>query len=465
MPSEKAVLHDPNRVAASSVRDRVRAKREVFDKLLPEMKARAFTAAGMENMVALARVQEAVAKVPEGGDWKSARRQIAAELVGEWDAQAKKAKVDSATLAAAARRRAETILQVNVSQARAVSRYAEQQAFKDDFPYLMYETVGDSRSRPSHAALDGKILPVDDPFWKDHYPPWEFGCRCIAIGITAEEAEAKGVMTPDEKRKFEIDNPPAPGSYHNSPAELKIPLDEIVSGKSPEEAAYFAGTAIDHRVTLPDGTEQSVWRWSLDIKPGLDGAQAAARKHVAEKIVLAGIGADSPTRIEALNKATEAFSAARVALKLPKLPEIKAVYEAGVPASVTSAPDGTTVRMSFNPDEFADLDGLFKSNVANRLEAGVVRHNAIPSAEEAAKSIAFHEFGHVVFNQSKLKDKELRLLDAFFRAEDAGDIDSISEYALSKPDGSEFFAEAFAMKANGEFLPDYILKLINEVMS
>lgn len=464
MPSEKAVLYDPNRVAASSVRDRVRAKREVFDKLLPEMKARAFTAAGIENMDALARVQEAVARVPEGGDWKNARKQIAAELVGEWDEQAKKAKVDPDTLAAAARRRAETILQVNVSQARAVSRYAEQQAFKEDYPYLMYETVGDSRSRPSHAALDGKILPVDDPFWKDHYPPWEFGCRCIAIGMTAEEAEAKGVMTPDEKRKFEIDNPPEPGSYHNSPAELKIPLDEIVSGKSPEEAAYFAGTAIDHRVTLPDGTEQSVWRWFLDIKPGLDGAQAAARKHVAEKVVIDGIGADSPARIEALNKAIEAFSAARVSLKLPKVPEMTATFNAGVPASATSAPDGTPLRISFNPDEFSDLDGLFKKSVADRLEAGIVRHNAIPSAEEAAKSIAFHEFGHLLFNQSRLKDKEVRLVEVFRQAKDSGDIDSISVYAKAKPAGQEFFSEAFAMWKNGEYLPDYIVNLIKEVL-
>ena len=464
MPSKKAVLYDPNRVAASSVRDRVRAKREVFDKLLPEMKARAFTAAGMENMAALARVQEAVAKVPEGGDWKSARKQIAAELVGEWDAQAKKAKVDPATLAAAARRRAETILQVNVSQARAVSRYAEQQAFKEDFPYLMYETVGDSRSRPSHAALDGKILPVDDPFWKDHYPPWEFGCRCIAIGITAEEAEAKGVMTPDEKRKFEIDNPPAPGSYHNSPAELKIPLDEIVSGKSPEEAAYFAGTAIDHRVTLPDGTEQSVWRWSLDIKPGLDGAEAAARKHVAEQLVLDGIGADSPARIEALNKATEAFSAARVALKQPKLPEFGVTYKKNVYAEVVSDRVGNPGSINFNPDEFQRLEETFQHDVVDRLEAGKVRYSAIPSAEEAAKSIAFHEFGHVVFNRSSLKDKEVRLVETYHMAISSGDIDSVSEYAKETKSGSEFFAEVFAMYKNGEYLPDYVLKLIKEIV-
>lgn len=217
-------------------------------------------------------------------------------------------------------------------------------------------------------------------------------------------------------------------------------------------------------MTLPDGSEQSVWRWSLDIKPGLDGAQASARKHVAEKIVLDGIAADSPSRIEATNKATEAFSAARVALKQPKLPEFGVTYEKNVYAEVVSKNDGSPVSINFNPDVFENLDAAFKESVVDRLESGEIRMNAIPSAAEAAKSIAFHEFGHVLFNQSKLKDKDVRLVEAFHRAQDSGDIRSISEYADFKPSGREFFAEAFAMLKNGEYLPDYVVNLIKEVL-
>ena len=144
---------------------------------------------------------------------------------------------------------------------------------------------------------------------------------------------------------------------------------------------------------------------------------------------------------------------------------MKASYKDGVSASVTSSPDGDPLHISFNPDEFADLDGLFKTSVSDRLEEGIVRHNAIPSAAETAKSIAFHEFGHVVFNRSRLKDKELRLVRTYHRAIENGDIDAISIYAQAKPDGSEFFAEAFSMLKNGEYLPDYIIKLIKEVIS
>lgn len=463
MPSDKAVLYDPNSRAAANIRDRTRVKREVFDTLLPEMKARAFEVTGIDDMKSLGRVQEAVAKIPEGGDWRTARKQVAAEIAEQWSATSGGANPEN--LAEAAKRRAETILQTNVFQAYSASHYAEQQAFKDSFPYLKYITRGDSHTRASHAELDGKILPVDDPFWKDHYPPWEYGCRCIVVGMTLEEAEAAGVMTEKDKEQFaNTYGTPDQNAYHHDPGKLNIPLSEIVEGKDPEQAAYFAGTALDNRVTMPDGTEQSVWRWTLDIKPGLKGATDAARKHVAETLSLDGIDAGDAARIEALNKATEAFSATRVALKLPKVPEFTTTYETGVPSTVTSAPDGTPVRISFNPDAFSRLDEVFAKNVSGRLEAGIIRHNAIPSAAEAGKCIALHEFGHVVFNTARIKDKRLRLLDVFHRACDSGDIDAISEYARFKPSGSEFFAESFTMWKNGEYLPDYVVKFIMEVL-
>jgi SPP1 gp7 family putative phage head morphogenesis protein len=45
-------------------------------------------------------------------------------------------------------------------------------------PLLQYDTAGDNRVRPAHQALDSIIRPVNDAFWKNHYPPLDFGCRC-----------------------------------------------------------------------------------------------------------------------------------------------------------------------------------------------------------------------------------------------------------------------------------------------
>lgn len=55
------------------------------------------------------------------------------------------------------------------------------------FPNLVYRTVGDGRVRPEHAALNGVIKPIDDPFWKAYYPPNGWRCRCTVMN-TAEKA-------------------------------------------------------------------------------------------------------------------------------------------------------------------------------------------------------------------------------------------------------------------------------------
>jgi len=46
-----------------------------------------------------------------------------------------------------------------------------------------YSAVGDDRTRPSHAALDGTRLPKGDPMWMEIAPPNGFQCRCKRIEI------------------------------------------------------------------------------------------------------------------------------------------------------------------------------------------------------------------------------------------------------------------------------------------
>lgn len=55
------------------------------------------------------------------------------------------------------------------------------------FPNLVYRTVGDGRVRPEHAALNGIIKTIDDPFWQTYYPPNGWRCRCTVMN-TAEKA-------------------------------------------------------------------------------------------------------------------------------------------------------------------------------------------------------------------------------------------------------------------------------------
>ncbi len=47
----------------------------------------------------------------------------------------------------------------------------------------------DARVRPTHAALDGVVLPSNHEFWKTHTGPWEWGCRCQKIWLSQDDKE------------------------------------------------------------------------------------------------------------------------------------------------------------------------------------------------------------------------------------------------------------------------------------
>src|SRR5574343_883961 len=49
-----------------------------------------------------------------------------------------------------------------------------------------YVTVGDDRVRIEHAAWEGEQLKKSDPWWKSHWPPNGWACRCTCIEIFDE---------------------------------------------------------------------------------------------------------------------------------------------------------------------------------------------------------------------------------------------------------------------------------------
>lgn len=77
------------------------------------------------------------------------------------------------------------------AQAEAASRWQEHLDNADILPFLRYKTMGDDLVREDHAALDGVIRPIDDPFWDVYYPPNGWRCRCYVEG-TSDEPNGKG---------------------------------------------------------------------------------------------------------------------------------------------------------------------------------------------------------------------------------------------------------------------------------
>ena len=84
--------------------------------------------------------------------------------------------------------RLDNIFRTNIQGAYGRGRWYQQQANKDERPYLMRDGINDIRQRDSHRKMDGVVRHIDDPFWNEFYPPDGYRCRCIARSLTKSQA-------------------------------------------------------------------------------------------------------------------------------------------------------------------------------------------------------------------------------------------------------------------------------------
>jgi hypothetical protein len=115
--------------------------------------------------------------------------------------------------------RTELIMMTNLRTAAAAGRYqqlTDPETVKNR-PYWMWRHRDSRLPRPLHVSWDGLVLPADDPWFKTHFPPCGFGCRCTVLALSGRDLERMGKDGPDE--------PPDDGSY---------PYTDPLTGKARE---------------------------------------------------------------------------------------------------------------------------------------------------------------------------------------------------------------------------------------
>lgn len=243
----------PHEEAAAIIAQKPILAKRVFDRLLPELRGRAFTITGIESANVMQAVRDEIAALPRGTTWTTAKANIVDALspyLGDEGAEA----------------RATLLLRTHGFQAFQAAnwRLAHED---DDTTHLQYLATEDDRVRDTHLALNGIVLPKDDPFWNEHYPPWEWNCRCRVRSMNPDLVEMAREddkqRNPEDQlvmegpmlrklregtiirgtRTFDVLPPQGKDAYRFDPRNLTIPLDELRQRYDAEVWAQFVRMA------------------------------------------------------------------------------------------------------------------------------------------------------------------------------------------------------------------------------
>lgn len=152
-----------------------------FKELWNEQKVNAFAVSGVSNMDTVMDLYKSLGKaISEGqsfGAWKKQHTDL-------WEQKGWTGK--SAW-------RVDNVFRTNVQTAFQIGRFKQMSQSFDVLPLLMYSAVSDSRTRPTHLALNGKVYRHDDQFWDSWYPPNGYRCRCTVRPLSESQAKRKGI--------------------------------------------------------------------------------------------------------------------------------------------------------------------------------------------------------------------------------------------------------------------------------
>lgn len=219
---------------------------------------RAFTVAGAMHQDVLADIREAVDRAIANGETVEEFRQNLEPKLAQRGWTGRQRVTDPATGDTVLKelgtpRRLALIFDANLRSAYAAGRWERIERRAETRPWLRYSATLDDRTRPDHAAWHGTTLPVDDPFWAEHYPPNGWRCRCTVQQLSDADLRRRNI-TPDpsppvrrrrhvNKRTGEVEDIPTgvdPG-WHTHVARSRDQVLASASARSRARAAEVFG--------------------------------------------------------------------------------------------------------------------------------------------------------------------------------------------------------------------------------
>jgi len=143
-----------------------------YRQLTAEARARAFAVAGVARMDLLTDLYTGIDKAIESGTtFKEFKKSVKETMATRGWTGMNAYRLD-------------TVFRTNIQAAYQAGHYERQTAVAGNLPFWQYVAVMDGRTRPAHAAMNGRVLRSDDPFWQTSYPPNGFNCRCTVRALS-----------------------------------------------------------------------------------------------------------------------------------------------------------------------------------------------------------------------------------------------------------------------------------------
>ncbi|WP_435100819.1 phage head morphogenesis protein [Arhodomonas sp. AD133] len=174
-------------------------------------------------------------------------------------------------------RRLKTIYRSNMRSARAAGQWQRVQRHKDTHPYLLYLLGPSEQHRPQHVRWAGTMLPVDHPWWREHYPPNGWGCKCHVRQVSRREAERlerDGVQDPDAPQEIDGDT----GLPTGRRQDRRLPVRTEPPERDPRQ---YTNKRTGEAITVDAGVDPA---WSSN--PGMDRVRVI-REHLTGRVATA----------------------------------------------------------------------------------------------------------------------------------------------------------------------------------
>ncbi len=285
-------VNQPFEQAIQFFRGKVSLPTETWKDLWQGMHARAFVIAGATKGDLLADMRGAVDKAIAQGTTLEEFRADFDAIVGRHGWQYKGGRAW----------RTAVIYNTNLSTAYAAGHY---QAMTDPAvlaarPYWRYVASSAAEPRPEHMQWYNTVLPADDPWWRTHYPPNGWGCKCGVVAMSGREVERlKGA---GEEIRTQA---PEDGTYQWTDKATGV-VHTIPKGIDPGWDYNVGNAAWGQK--LADETWQA-WQaqgkeaWEI-LTPG-DWQTAGRQKVLAPDVPVASIGPKLVTEDEMVTAITE----------------------------------------------------------------------------------------------------------------------------------------------------------------